>query len=89
MYFEKIKKVWRSINTAGEDFRAVLILRGSFFDFDFWREFEFIFEILVGHESGPGGCNMSEKTGGRKSHVRVPLRTEIFSKKIMEKLTVG
>jgi len=51
----EVKKLPRSINTARKSFRVVLILRGSFFDFDFWREFKIIFEILLGHESGAQG----------------------------------
>jgi len=41
--------------SRSKNFRALLILRGIFFYFDFQREFEFIFEILLGHESGPQG----------------------------------
>jgi len=35
--------------------RAVLIPHGRFFYFDFRRKFAFIFEILLGLESGPQG----------------------------------
>jgi len=41
--------------SKSKNFRTVLIPRGSFFDFNFWRKFEFIFEILLGSESGPQG----------------------------------
>jgi len=47
--------------SKSKNFCAVLILRGSFFDFNFWRKFEIIFKILLGHESGTQGWNMSEK----------------------------
>jgi hypothetical protein len=42
--------------------------------FNFFSEFEFIFETALGHESGDWGTCFDEKTRGKISRVSVPLK---------------
>jgi hypothetical protein len=49
----------------------------SIFIIEYLREYEFIFETALDHESGGPGVLIDEKTEGRKSRDTVPLRAQI------------
>jgi hypothetical protein len=42
------------------------------------REYEFIFEMALAHESGGPGVLIDDKTKGRKSRATVPLNTFMY-----------
>jgi len=64
----------RGINTAWKSSPAVLILRGHFFDFDFWGEFEFyLLNAFSTVNQDPRREKMSTKNRGQISCIRVPL----------------
>jgi hypothetical protein len=48
----------------------------SIFIIEYLREYEFIFETALAHESGGPGVLIDEKNWGSKSRDRVPLRTQ-------------
>jgi hypothetical protein len=46
------------------------------FIINYLREYEFIFQTTLVHESGGPGVLIDEKTKGRKSHETVPLKSK-------------